>query len=54
MRRRFLCWLNAKSHMFSLLCGEDFTHKDVLLAHVGLILFLLLMGVVGHFEQTGY
>lgn len=41
MKKKFDTWLNAKSETFSKLCGETFTHKEVLLTHlyiIGLIL----------------
>lgn len=32
--RRFNLWLAKKNEPFSLLGGEDFTNKDIVLAHV--------------------
>ena len=43
-------WWNAKSETFSQLCGEEFTHKEVALAHVGTVAFILLLGVAGWLE----
>ena len=38
-------WLNAKSETFSALCGEKFTHKEVLLAHAACVLLIVACGV---------
>lgn len=38
-------WLGAKSKTFSALCGEDFTHKEVLLAHAACVLLIVVCGV---------
>lgn len=38
-------WLGAKSKTFSALCGEEFTHKEVLLAHAACVLFIVVCGV---------
>lgn len=43
-------WLNAKSKTFSALCGEDFTHKEVLLAHAVVIVLLFVAGIAGALE----
>ena len=43
-------WLNAKSKTFSALCGEDFTHKEVLLAHAACVLLIVACGVAGRLE----
>lgn len=43
-------WLNAKSETFSVLCGESFTHKEVVLTHVGLVVFFIILGVAGAME----
>ena len=43
-------WLNAKSKTFSALCGEEFTHKEVLLAHAACVLLIMACGVAGWLE----
>ena len=43
-------WFNAKSDTFSALCGEDFTHKEVLLAHAACMLLIVICGVAGWLE----
>ena len=43
-------WLNAKSETFSALCGEKFTHKEVLLAHAACVLLIVVCGVAEWLE----
>ena len=46
-------WLAAKSETFTALCGSEgdvFTHGDVVLAHLGVLLFILILGVAGWLE----
>jgi len=38
-------WLGARSKTFSVLCGEEFTHKEVLLAHAACVLLIVACGV---------
>lgn len=37
-------WLNGRSETVSKFCDEDFTRKEVIKAHLGLIAFFLVMG----------
>ena len=46
-------WLSAKSETFTALCGTEgdvFTHGDVVKAHLGVLLFILILGVAGWLE----
>ena len=43
-------WLGAKSKTFSALCGEDFTHKEVIIAHAALMLLIVVCGVAAWLE----
>ena len=46
-------WLSAKSETFTALCGTEgdvFTHGDVVKAHLGLLAFLIILGVAGWLE----
>lgn len=46
-------WLDAKSDTFSALCGEDFTHMEVLIAHAAFMLLIVICGVAGWLEGGG-
>ena len=43
-------WLGAQSKTFSALCGEDFTHKDVIIAHAACMLLIVVCGVAAWLE----
>ena len=43
-------WLGAKSKTFSSLCGEDVTHKEVIIAHAALMLLIVVCGVAAWLE----
>ena len=47
-------WWQGKSEAFSQLCstekGETFTHGQVVLANLGMLLFLIVLGVAGWLE----
>ncbi len=47
-------WYNAKSAVFSRLCGDDFTNGEVVCAFAGTLLFLLVLGIVGNLEMKGF
>ena len=38
-------WLERKNETFSLLTGESFTNKEVVLAHVGVVVFIFICSV---------
>ena len=33
---------------FSAICGETFTNAEVVYTHIGLLVFLMLLGMVGN------
>ena len=43
-------WFGAKSKTFSALCGEDFTHKEVIIAHAAFMLLIVVCGVAAWLE----
>ena len=43
-------WAGAKSKTFSALCGEDVTHKEVIIAHAALMLLIVVCGVAAWLE----
>ena len=40
-------WWEAKSKTFSMFAGEEFTHGEVLIAHVVLVAVLAVIGIGG-------
>ena len=43
-------WLNAKSETFSALCGENFTRREVLMAHAACAAIVVACGVAEWLE----
>ena len=35
--------------MFSSICGETFTNSEVVYTHIGLVVFLIVLGIAGNF-----
>jgi hypothetical protein len=49
MKKRFSEWMDRNNMVFSVLAGETFTNRDVVYTHIGLDLFVALVGFVGNF-----
>ena len=47
MKQRFLKWWQKNNMMFSAVAGETFTNGQVVWTHLGLVVFLLVMGLIG-------
>ena len=47
MKQRFLNWWQKNNMMVSASAGETFTNGQVVWTHLGLVVFLLVMGLVG-------
>jgi hypothetical protein len=47
MKQRFLKWWHRNNMMFSAIAGETFTNGQVVCTHIGLVAFLLVMGLIG-------
>jgi hypothetical protein len=49
MKEKFLNWWQKNNMMFSAFAGETFTNGQVVLTHIGLIVFMALLGIAGNF-----
>ena len=47
MKEKFLNWWQKNNMTFSAIAGETFTNGQVVWTHLGLVVFLLVMGLVG-------
>ena len=47
MKQRFLKWWRKNNMTFSAIAGETFTNGQVVWTHLGLVVFLLVMGLIG-------
>lgn len=49
MKEKFSKWMSRNNMTFSAIAGETFTNAEVLYTHIGLVAFLIVLGVVGKF-----
>ena len=49
MKEKFEKWMGQENHVFSALAGEKVTNNEVVYTHIGLVVFLLIIGVAGNF-----
>lgn len=50
MKERFFNWMARNNMTFSAICGETFTNAEVVYTHIGAVVFLIVIGLVGYFE----
>ena len=49
MKQRFNDWMDRNNMMFSAMAGETFTNAEVVYTHIGLVVFMIVLGVAGNF-----
>ena len=49
MKEKFNEWMSRNNMMFSAMAGETFTNAEVVYTHIGLVVFLILLGIAGNF-----
>ena len=47
MKEKFQKWMRRNNMMFSAIAGETFTNAEVVYTHIGLVVFLIVLGVAG-------
>ena len=47
MKKRFNEWMAKNNMMFSAIVGETFTNAEVVYTHIGLVVFLIVLGIAG-------
>ena len=47
MKEKLAKWMCRKNMRFSAIAGETFTNGQVVWTHLGLVAFLLVMGLIG-------
>ena len=47
MKEKIKEWMGRNNMMFSAICGETFTNAEVLYTHVGAVVFLIVLGMIG-------
>ncbi len=49
MKEKIKKWMGKENHVFSTLTNEKVTNREVVYAHIGFVVFLLILGVAGNF-----
>ena len=47
MKKNFSKWMRRNNMVFSAMAGETFTNDEVVYTHIGLVAFLIVMGLAG-------
>ena len=47
MKKRFQKWMGRNNMMFSAIAGETFSNADVVYTHIGMIVLLVVLGLIG-------
>ena len=50
MKEKFMKWMGKNNMTFSAIAGETFTNAEVVYTHIGLVVFLLVLCIVGGME----
>ena len=49
MKEKIKEWMGRNHMMFSAIAGESFTNAEVVYTHIGLVVFLIVLGIAGNF-----
>ena len=49
MKEKFNEWMSRNNMIFSAMAGETFTNAEVVYTHIGLVVFLIVLGIAGNF-----
>ena len=49
MTEKFMKWMGKNNMTFSAIAGETFTNAEVVYTHIGLVVFLVVLGIAGNF-----
>jgi len=47
MKEKIAKWMRRNNMTFSAIAGETFTNAEVVYTHIGLVAFLIIVGVAG-------
>ena len=50
MKEKIEKWMGKTNMMFTHFAGERVTNAEVVFAHIGLVLFLVILGIAGNYE----
>ena len=49
MKEKIKNWMGRNNMTFSAIAGETFTNAEVVYSHIGLVVFLLVIGLIGNY-----
>ena len=49
MKEKIKNWMGRNNMTFSAIAGETFTNSEVAYTHIGLVVFLIVLGIAGNF-----
>ena len=49
MKEKIKEWMGRNNMTFSAITGETFTNADVVYTQIGLVVFLIVLGIAGNF-----
>ena len=47
MKEKLMNWMGKNNMTFSAIAGETFTNAEVVYTHVGVVVFLIVLGMIG-------
>lgn len=47
MKEKIKNWMGRNNMMFSAIAGETFTNSDVVYTHIGMVVLLVVLGLIG-------
>ncbi len=47
MKEKFFNWMGKNNMTFSAIAGETFTNAQVVYTHIGAVVFLIVLGMIG-------
>ena len=48
MEKKIKEWMGRNNMVFSAIAGETFTNAEVVYTHIGLVVFLIVLGMAGN------
>lgn len=48
MKKKIKEWMGRNNMTFSAIAGETFTNAEVIYTHIGLVVFLIVLGIAGN------
>ena len=53
MKENIKEWMSRNNMTFSAIAGESFTNAEVVYTHIGLVVFLMVLGIIGWLDSIG-